>query len=186
MANRIRGVYGKPWSDRLDIKVTPDLLRKMGRAIVKRLSEEAMKDFAKRGWTGKDPMGGPDIGDSFSFRIHESSVEIQSTFYGMKELTTGDIPARKMVWLTQQGSERVGSISGGKPKFRHGQSPLVVPIQTKSGEVIFRTAPLQMKDAWIHPGIAKYTFVQRAINKAREDCLQLITKEIQKALSGKK
>lgn len=183
---RIRGVYAKPWSDRLDVKVTPDLLHKMGRAIVKRLSEESRKDFAKRGWVGRDPMGGPDVWDSFSYRIHESSVEILSTFYGMAELTTGDIPSRRMVWLTQQGAGKVSSVSaGGKPKYKLGQRPLVVPIKEKSGEVVFRTAPLQLKDAWIHPGIAKYTFVQRAINKAKEDCKQLVVDAIQDAFSGK-
>jgi len=188
MAERIRGVYGKPWADKFEIKVTPATLKKIGAAIVKRLSEEAKKDFAKRGWTGKDPMGGPDIGDSFSFRVGASSVEITSTFYGMRELTTGDIPARRMVWLTQSKQNRlkVAKGPGGKPVYRQGKMPLVIPIKEKSGEVVFRTAPLTVGDAWIHPGIAKYTFVQRAIKMAHEDTKRILAGVIRDALLGKK
>jgi hypothetical protein len=43
---------------------------------------------------------------------------------------------------------------------------------------------LRTKDAWIHPGIAKYTFVQRAINKAREDGKIIMAEEIRKELMG--
>jgi len=183
----LRTVYGKPWANNLGIKVTPTMLNKIGQAIVRRLSEESKKDFAKRGWTGKDPMKGPDIWDSFSFKIQKSSVVISSTFYGMRELTTGDIPSRRMVWLTQKAQGRLVKASG-KPRYRKrgNKRPLVIPIKEKSGEIVFRTAPMTIGDAWIHPGIAKFTFVQRAINKAREDSRAIIIEEVKKILTGKK
>jgi len=190
---KIRGVYGKPLEAFLNLKVSEEMLNMIGQAIVKRISDEAKKDFAKRGWSGEDPMNGPPVWNSFSYRIKQSSIEILSTFYGMRELTTGDIPERRMTWLTQKGAGRVGSVStsmtvgagaGVRPVYKKGKKPLVIPIENEVGEIIFRTAPLQLKDAWIHPGIAKFTFVQRAINKAREDCRVIMAGEVRKKLTG--
>jgi len=172
----------------MNMKVTDRMLRRVGETIVKILEQESKKDFAKRGWSGKDPMGGPDIWDSFSFRVRNSSVEIISSFYGMKELAMGNIPERRMTWLTQQGQKRLRGTSPTtgvrRPVYRKGKKPLVVPIEAKTGEVIFRVAPLKIGDAWVHPGIAKFTFFERSLRMAREACKVVLAEEIRRELQG--
>lgn len=170
--------------------LTPETLKAIGECLVKTFTEEALKDFAKRGWSVHDPMGGPDIGKSFSYRIRgKSTVEVLSTFWGMAELVSGDIPARRMTWLTQEAKdkapqkytrtagERKRSMSASGRVSKGTRLPLIVPLKAKSGEVIFRTAPLKMQDAWIHPGIAKFTFARRAVEKGRKLCQDAITEQ---------
>ena len=54
------------------------------------------------------------------------------------------------------------------------KAPLVVPLRTDDGMVVFRTAPLTFQDAWVHPGIAKFTFMQRGIRKGRLGCIEIL------------
>jgi len=204
---RVRKVYGRPWSELAQgIVVSHETLLKLGECLVSIIVKEAKKDFAKRGWSGKDPMKGPSLWDSFSYHVRgKSTLEITSSFYGLRELTTGDIPMRRMPWLSQEykstydgnfhltpaekrlgmrrrkrsrgARKRGGAIELGR------RLPLVVPIKTKSGTVIFRTAPLKTQDAWIHPGIAKFTFMQRAIKKGRQACADILMEEVLEQLS---
>ena len=53
--------------------------------------------------------------------------------------------------------------------------PLVVPLTTSTGEVIFRMAPLRTADAWIHPGIARFNFMERAVRKAKIQVDKIMT-----------
>jgi len=187
---RIKGTYGKPWSQLGKFDLTPATLKAIGECLVKAFSEEALKDFHKRGWSTRDPMGGPDIHKSFSYRIKgKSTVELLSSFWGMAELVSGDIPQRRMTWLTQEakdqaphkyarteGEKRRGMSAAGRVS-KGTRLPLVVPMRAKSGEVVFRTAPLKMQNAWIHPGIAKFTFARRAVEKGKKQCLDAIAEQ---------
>jgi len=195
---RIRGVYGTPWSKLAKgIPISQRILHKLGACLVKAVSKEAKAYFAKRGWTGEDPMQGPPIWDSFSYRIRgKSTVEILSTFYGLAEMTApGGIPNRRMEWLTQQrkeqfpsrynlteGERRRGMKRGGRIS-KGERLPLIVPIKTDAGTVILRTAPLKISEAWIHPGIARFTFMEKAIKKGREQCAAILGEELIKHLS---
>lgn len=196
MPPRIRASYGKPFSRLAQLENSPDLLRRLGACLVDILSKEAKKYFARRGWTGHDPMGGPDIWDSFSYQIRgKSTVEVTSSFYGMDVLAKGDIPERKMEWLTQEAKEKhpgdfaltrtekkLGMKKTGRPS-RGGRLPLIVPV--KSGNtVLLRMAPLTIGDAWVHPGIAKFTFFETAYRKGREECARIIRDAVASALSG--
>ena len=46
-----------------------------------------------------------------------------------------------------------------------------VPLRTKDGDIVFRAAPLTADRAWIHPGIARHNFIQRAYDRAVQDVL---------------
>jgi len=43
----------------------------------------------------------------------------------------------------------------------------VVPIKTKSGEVVFRSLPLQTENKWIHPAVYKFNFIESGIEKGK-------------------
>jgi len=184
---RVRGVYGGPWEKLSKITVTREILEKLALCLIEALVLEAKKDFAKRGWSLNDPKRGAPLHKSFAFRIRgKSTIEITSTFWGLKELTTGDLPERKMTWMTQEAKERrpanyrlsprerrLGMKKGGRIS-KGERLPLIVPLQQKNGTVIFRAAPLTFEKAWVHPGIAKFTFIQRGIRKGRKACIQQI------------
>lgn len=42
------------------------------------------------------------------------------------------------------------------------------------GNKVVRTTPIRMKDAWIHPGFYKYTFLERGARKGREKAIQML------------
>ena len=192
---RIKGIYGGPVSKTLEVPVTKELLNRLGECLVDSFVKEAKKDFAKRGWTGMARDGSSPIWDSFSYRIRgDKTIEVVSTFPDIDVLTTRDIPRRRMSWLTQEAKDNHPQdypLTPREVKLRMKQSgrvsdggrlPLVVPLKGKGGQVIFRTAPLKTPDAWIHPGIAKFTFAQRAVKSGKAGCIQILKEEALKAV----
>lgn len=172
---RVRGSYGKPWSRLSNIPVTPEMLDTIGKCMAKIFAQEAVKDFQKRGWSQKDPGGRAPLSKSFGYKLRgRSTVEITCTFYGVSTLANAGVPEYPMPWLTQQGAGRaVKKKMGASRVSPRKRRPLVVPIKSGGG-VIFRTAPLKFKDAWIHPAIAKFTFPQRAARRSKEECLRIL------------
>jgi hypothetical protein len=159
-------VYGKPFSKMVGKPITMDrnLLNRLGQVLVESVVEEAKKDFAKRNKPGMGrPVGIPDsqdFFDSFSYRVTgNSSLEVYSTWPTIKPLTEGR-DRFKMAWLTRQNGVNV------------------VPIIQPNGTVIFRMAPLNFGEAWIHPGFARHTFIERGIRKGRERMAAIIVREV--------
>jgi hypothetical protein len=192
---KVKGIYAGPVAKVLDIPVTKGLLEKLGKCMVAAYVKEAKKDFAKRGWSGEARDGSAPIWDSFSYRIRgDRTIEVLSTFPDIEILTTQDIPSRRMTWLTQEGKnmkpslypvtpreKKLGMKLGGRVS-QNKRMPLVVPMKDKSGTVVFRTAPLKMQDAWVHPGIARFTFMERAVRTGKAGCVQILADEVRKSL----
>lgn len=187
----VRRLYAGPLAKLAKAASSKELLHVMARAMIDAIVEEAMKEFAKRGWSLSDPKGGPPLNESFSYHIRgKSTIEIRSSYWGLAELVKGDIPSRRMTWLTQEGKDKIpdrygltraesdigqqraGRVSKGERK------PLVVPLKADDGTVVFRMAPLKMKDAWVHPGIAKFNFMERGIKKGRAKVVEAVTKHL--------
>lgn len=203
---RVRGIYGGPVAKKLKIELTDEALKRMGECLVKAFVKEAKKDFAKRGWSGEAKDGSLPIWDSFSFIIRgERTIEVQSTFPDIDVLVSQDIPPRKMTWLTQEGKDksppryklspreamegakkgnrlRVDPTTGEVRFHKNARRPLIVPLKTRTGTVVFRMAPLKTQDAWIHPGIARFTFVDRAVRSGKAACIKIMQEEAVKAL----
>lgn len=142
-------------------------LKKIGRIMVDAVKDEAKKDFAKRGKSGlTDPKGLPDsqgrhikpsFFDSFEARITgQKTLTIVSTWPWIEGLIEGR-PAAPMRKHTQNNPRL-----RGKP----------IPFMTGGGKVIFRMAPLMTGKLWVHPGIAKHTFMQRGLANARRKLMQ--------------
>lgn len=195
---RIRGILGGPLERTLEVEITPETLQKLGDLLVKILAKTSKDYFAKRGWSGRDPNGGPPVWRSFQAKVRgRRTLEITSSFYGMAELARGDIPERRMTWLTQEAKDRnpgdypltkrerkLGMKQTGR--LSRGQRlPLIVPVKTEGGSVEFRAAPLKIADAWVHPGIAKFTFFEDAVRKWRRECVPLVADAVVDALRKK-
>jgi len=169
MANkgvRLKAVYGTPWSKLIgeNIPLTPTLLRKAGDIILAAVLKELKKDMAKAanmGGRGK-PVPLPNskkFVDSFSSSVRGAkTIEIISDWPFAKQWETGKKPF-PMTWLTQQ------------------KGVVRVPILSSTQTVIIRTAPFAVGGAWIHPGFAKYTFLQRGIRKGRGEAAKMLAKE---------
>lgn len=179
----IHTIRGKQWAAMAGVELNNKTLQSMGRCMVATLKRESSKYLIRIGWSGHDPMGGPPLWDSFSFRLAGMDVQIRSSFYGMKELAHGSIPSRRMTWMTQEYKER------NPTKFKQtfmerklgksgtNRGPLIVPIKV-NGTVEFRMAPLKLSNAWVHPGIAKFTFFETAIRKGRKACIDIVKAKI--------
>jgi len=197
---RVAGLYGGARLDRMKVELTRKHLDQFGKCFVKLIAKEAKVDFAKRGWSGRAYDGTADIWDSFSFRISgDRTIEVLSTFPHIGMLTAG-VPPHDMPWLTQEAHnkqppndkerkvleeradarrlaeeamQRTKKLGHVRPEpVTSTRLPLVVPIEV-GGTVIFRAAPLKLANAWVHPGIARFTFVERALRKASTSCIQV-------------
>lgn len=123
-------------------------LKYLGRKLVQYIKEEAAKDAAK---SSTVPTSS-DFYESFSFQVVRGSVEIVSTWPWLEVLMEGTDGPYPMPWLTRaQGIHKV-------------------PLVGRDGQVVIRSTPLTTDKAWIHPGIARHTFIQRAFTRAIRDC----------------
>lgn len=170
---RVKGIYGKPWSRMVGQPIVLDanILNQLGQAIVDAVVAEARKDFAKQGKAPriegtKKPEGLPDTESffrSFSYRISgKSTVELLCSWPYIDQITEGRGPY-PMPWLTRDRGVNT------------------VPI-LKDGVVVFRTTPLKISDAWIHPGFARHTFIQRGVRKGREAMSKIMAEAATKVL----
>jgi hypothetical protein len=153
-------MYGKPWSKLAGgIPVSRKVLERVGEILVASVVAEARRDINKGGGIPQTDR----FLQSFSYQIRgKSTVEVVSDWPGIVQVMEGRSPY-PMGWLNQ-GRKR------GDPRR-------IVPIIDK-GTIIFRMAPLVTEKAWIHPGIAKHTFIQRGIRKGRVEAAKVIAAEV--------
>ena len=168
----LRGKYGKPLGDSIDIKLEKSDLDRFGELCVKYIVKEAKAAAAY----SKSLPKSEEFYNSFGYRIQGSStVKITSTWDWIEiyqDLQTqgpdndpafGKPKPFRMTWATQQkGITKV---------------PL---IDKRTGQVVVRSTPLKVADAWIHPGIARHTFINKGMKKAQEEFVkELIEKKLQ-------
>jgi len=168
MAQRVRGVYGKPWSKLAgEVKLSDGLMERLGQMLVDSVVAEARRDFTKQGkkpTPSGDPQGIPDTEKffkSFGFKIKgKSTIEITSTWPWIEALVEGRDPY-PMDWL-----------------LRPRGASFKIPILQPDGKVIVRMAPITKGDVWIHPGVAKHNFINRGIKKGRVKMAEMVFKEL--------
>jgi len=175
---RVRGVYGGPFAKMVDAKgellLNKRLLERLAECIVEQIVLEAKKDFAKQGKTARGEPEGlpnskghtikPSFFDSFGYKIvGERTIEVTSSWPWIEGLIEG----RPRAPMTSLVREKVA-----KP----------IPILEDGGKVIFRMTPFSNEKLWIHPGIARHTFLERGVKKAREKMAEIVALEIKDRL----
>lgn len=157
-----------PWSEITTIEITTDMLKQFGQMMVDAIVKEAKIDFAKQRKSGKGLQGLPDSPNffkSFSYQIKGGRVDIVSDWPWIEDLTEGK-DSFKMIWLTQKrGINKV-------------------PLIQKDGRVIIRSAPISTANAWIHPGIAKHTFIKRGVKKAKAEFAPVLMTKLKQMMFG--
>lgn len=141
-------------------------LNALGKKWVRYVQDEIRKDATKSSFIPKDP----EFAQSFSYAVEPGGlVVLYSSWPHLEVITNGTRGRYKMAWLTQQAGINV------------------VPLVQQDGSVQFRTAPLTVGQAWIHPKIAKHTFINRAYERAfQEHVDQIIGSSLQTSLGKKK
>lgn len=189
---KVRTIRAGQLARRLDIDLSSGFFTRVGFMFIRVLAEEARRDFSLRkkkdgdAWSMTDPAGGPPLDKSFSFEIvGGKTIHVKSSFWGLHELVNG-LPERKMVWLTQEAKEQHPEKYNVTARERRlgRRLPLVVPMEDASGTVIFRMAPLTTNEAWIHPGIAKFGFMERGAKRAREELIRMAAEDVLSQLPG--
>jgi hypothetical protein len=131
-------------------------LEAIGKSWIKYIKQEAKKDAAKSNYV---PRSGA-FYESFSFTVDRGVITLYSTYEWLELITNGTRGKYKMPWLTQERGVHV------------------VPICQQDGTMAFRTAPLTVGKAWVHPKIAKHTFINRAYERAVQDHLDALVTRI--------
>lgn len=130
--------------------------------MVKYIREEAKKDAAK---TGQVPTS-KEFLESFSYQVKDNTIEVSSSWPWIDLVIHGTDGPYRMKWLTQD-----------KGVYK-------VPLRGKHGEVLIRSTPITTDKAWIHPGIARHTFVERAFRRAQRDCMDsFLSKNISRIMN---
>ena len=106
--------------------------------------------------------------DSFYYEITKGgAIKIKSDWQWVKKYLERKEPY-EMKWLTRNDPNK----------------QKVVPIKTKTGEVVFRNLPMRTEQKWIHPAIYKFNFIEVGIEKGRMKALRRATFFLEKQIGG--
>lgn len=144
----IRGRYITPLEKKVGAVLDKSDLQFFGRCLIKYIRQEAEKDASK---THQVPVT-EDFYKSFSYRVKGNTIEVSSSWPWIDMITQGRDPY-PMPWLTQ------------------AQGVYKVPLRDAQGMLVIRSTPLTTDKAWIHPAIARHTFIERAFRRAQKDCI---------------
>jgi hypothetical protein len=143
--------------------ISKKVLEIFGEEIVK-----AVKDSAKKAaGMGTGIPRTKEFLDSFYYEITKGgAIKLKSDWQWVKKYLERKEPY-EMNWLTRKSS----------------MEEKVVPVKTKTGEVVFRKLPLRTENKWIHPAVYKFNFIETGIEKGRMKALRRATFFLTKQMS---
>jgi len=98
---------------------------------------------------------------SFGVQIKDNGdIVLYSTWQHIKYHLRNK-PAYPMTWL----------------KTERNRPRQAVPIKNKMGEIEFRTLPLVTDKSWVHPAVAKFSWIEKAIDRAVQQATTILTYE---------
>lgn len=154
MAFKVKGIYGGVFAKKGGFKIEPNdtVLHKLGELAVKYIEQEATKVAGRSRGIPKSSK----FLKSFSYKIvGKKTIHIESSWKYVK----------------------FESYIKGRRGWRVGKPGKRIPIKDKSsGQIVFRTVPADLKvgncTMWCHPGLARHTFVQRGMERAKKEILE--------------
>lgn len=147
--------------------ITKEVLKIFGDELIKAIKEEAKRASG----LGTGIPRTQDFLDSFYYEITQGGkIRIKSDWVWVKKYLERKEPY-EMSWLTRNNT----------------QENKVVPIKTKTGEVVFRNLPLRTSNKWIHPAVYKFNFIEKGIEKGRRRAISrasfYITQQMKKSVT---
>ena len=145
-------------------EISKKVLEIFGDEMIKAIKEEAKRASG----LGTGIPRTKDFLDSFYYEISKrGAIKIKSEWQWVKKyLERKD--SYDMTWLTRKSNTE----------------KKVVPVKTKSGEVVFRPLPLRTENKWIHPAVYKLNFIEQGIEKGRIKAIRRATFFLTKKMSG--
>ncbi len=146
--------------------INKEVLKIFGEEIVKGVKKEAKRASG----LGTGIPRTKNFLDSFYYEITKGgTIKIRSDWQWVKKYLERKEPY-EMSWLTRKDQ----------------MEQKVVPIKTKSGEVVFRTLPLRTEQKWIHPAVYKFNFIEVGVEKGRMKALRRATFYLKKKIGKEK
>lgn len=147
-------------------KITKDVLKIFGEEMIKGVKEAAKKAAGM----GTGIPNTKEFLDSFYYEIAKGgTIKIKSDWQWVKKYLDRKEPY-EMKWLTRKDPNKTK----------------VVPVKTKTGEVVFRNLPLRTERKWVHPAVYKFNFIEAGIEKGRMKALRRASFFLDKQISGDK
>jgi hypothetical protein len=143
--------------------ISKKVIEIFGDEIIKAIKEEAKRASG----LGSGIPRTKDFLDSFYYEISKGgAIKIKSEWQWVKKYLERKDPY-EMRWLTRNSN----------------MERKVVPIKTKTGEVVFRNLPLRTENKWIHPSVYKFNFIEQGIEKGRIKAIRKATFFLTKSMS---
>ncbi|NDB58736.1 hypothetical protein EB001_09840 [bacterium] len=98
---------------------------------------------------------------SFYYEVGNGDIIIYSKWEWITKYLRDRDP-EKMDWLTKQGNSTLS----------------VIPLKDSKGQMIFRSVPLMKTDAWVHPAIKKWTWIQKGVARGTNIAINKIIRLI--------
>lgn len=134
---------------RLRGRTDQELIQQVGEIYGRYIVQEIKNQATKAASLGLGVPRSKDFRDSFSFEVNDAGdVVIKSDWPWVKR------------YLKARGALKMNWLTAANPKLKSR----VIPLTQKDGTVAFRSVPLQTKNAWVHPAIDKYTFIERGVS----------------------
>tara|TARA_B100000212_G_scaffold301684_1_gene247586 strand:- start:9 stop:581 length:573 start_codon:yes stop_codon:yes gene_type:complete len=175
----LRGAYGKPLGNNLDIVIEKEDLLSFGELCVKYIEEEARAAAQYSKALPKDEK----FFKSFRYVLKGSStIKIVSDWPWIgiyQDLQKKDMDLDKDAAFGKPRPFRLSALT------QQSGVDKVPMVDKQTGEVIVRTTPLKVADAWIHPGIARHTFINKGLKRARDEFTKgLLERKLAECLGG--
>lgn len=143
--------------------ISKEVLKIFGEEIVKAVKESAKKAAGM----GTGIPRSKEFLDSFYYEITKGgAIKLKSDWQWVKKYLERKEPY-EMSWLTRKSN----------------MEKKVVPVKTKTGEVVFRNLPLKTENKWIHPAVYKFNFIEQGIEKGRMKAIRRATFFLTKSMS---
>jgi hypothetical protein len=146
---------------------TEDVLKVIGDYILMGIREE----IDKVARFGSGVPRNNQFKDSFFYEIKNDSKGILRLYLHSDWLWVGR-------YLKERGDIEMKWLTGLKNSRGKRQT---IPIKDKkTGKMVFRNVPLKTKNAWVHPAINKYNFIENGIKKGQMRSIPVIAKMIER------
>lgn len=148
---------------------TQDVLKVIGDYILMAIREE----IDKVSNLGQGVPRSRQFKDSFFYEIKKDTKGILRLYLHSDWMWVGR-------YLRERGEIEMKWLTGLRNNRGKRQT---IPIKDKkTGKMVFRNVPLRTKNAWVHPAINKYNFIENGIKKGQIRSVPVISKMIERKL----
>lgn len=134
----------------------------LAKIYIKHMVHEALIDFAKQKRPVINPETGKHLRDSFTFTVTDEGFSIHSDFPFSEE--------DPLEWI-HQDQRKKGKVKEPSIRRPRRPSPEVEGEDSSIKRIVTPEAAPKKRGRWVHPGVARFSFTKRAVEKANAEAL---------------